>query len=327
MRLNSWGLRLRLWLASALLFGLVFAIVIIAGTILEYGGYFYFGDYRIFIVIGFVVILLQYLIGPKIVERAMKVEYVTEEEAPELHRMVTDLAMTAGIPKPKVGISNTGVPNAFAFGRTKKDGRVCVTTGIMNTLNEDELKAVLAHEIAHIAHSDMIVTTLVSAIPLICYFIYISFLFGGGSRNNGGAIIGILALVAYFIGQLLVLFVSRTREYYADQGSIEYGSQPNHLASALYKLVKGSATADEEEVKEIQGIKAFFLNDVSIATNEINEISQLDIDHDGEISASELSQLKHQKVNVKTSDKLMELMSTHPNMLKRINRLSEYTWE
>ncbi|MCL2157032.1 MAG: zinc metalloprotease HtpX [Methanobrevibacter sp.] len=320
MKLNSWGLRIRLWIAMVLLCGLIYAIVAIAAYLLGYGGYQYL------VIIGFGVVILQYLIGPKIVESTMGVNYVSEVEAPELHRIITDLAMTAGIPKPKVGISNTNVPNAFAFGKTKKDGRVCVTSGILDILNLDEMKAVLAHEISHIKHNDMAVTTLVSAVPLICYYIFLSFFWGGGSnRNGGGAIIGIVAFVGYLLSQLIVLFVSRTREYYADQGSIELGGRPDKLASALYKLVEGSATVSKEEVKEIQGIKAFYLNDISIARNEINELSQLDLNQDGEISASELSQLKYQKVKIKTMDKLMELVSTHPNMLKRIERLAEYS--
>lgn len=319
MKLNSWGLRIRLWLSMILLFGLVFVILSLAGTLLGYGGY------QLYAIIGLGVIFLQYLIGPSIVQSTMKVQYVSESEAPELHRMVSELAMAAGIPKPKVGISETDVPNAFAFGRTKKDGRVCVTRGILNTLNEEELKAVLAHEISHINHNDMAVMTLVSAVPLICYYIALSFIFSGDNREGGGAIIGILAFVAYLLGQLIVLFISRTREYYADQGSIEIGGQPDKLASALYKLVYGSAAADNEKVKEIQGSKAFFLNDVSVAGNEIKELSELDIDRDGSISASELSQLKYKKINLKTTDKLMETFSTHPNMLKRIERLAEYS--
>jgi len=302
-----------------LLFGLVYTIIIVAANLLGYGG-----NYTLFAIAGLAVVFIQYLIGPSIVQATMKVKYVTEEEAPELHRMVNELAMYGGIPKPKIGISETDIPNAFAFGRTKKDGRVCVTRGILNTLNQDELKAVLGHELAHIKHNDMAVMTLVSAVPMICYFIWISFMFRGNSRD-GGAIIGILALVAYFIGQLIVLFISRTREYYADQGSIEMGGQPNHLASALYKLVYGAANVPKDEMKSMEGVKAFFLNDISHAREDIRELSQLDTDNDGEISASELSRLKHEKVNISTSEKMMELMSTHPNMLKRIERLSEYS--
>lgn len=311
---------MRLWLAMALLFGLVYAIIILAATVLGYGG-----NFTLFAIMGLAVVLIQYLIGPSIVQATMKVKYVTEEQAPELHQMVTELAMNAGIPKPKIGISETNVPNAFAFGRRKKDGRVCVTRGILNTLNKEELRAVLGHELSHINHNDMAVTTLVSAVPLICYYIALSFMFSGDNRNGGGFIIGIFALIAYFLGQLIVLFISRTREYYADQGSVELGGQPEKLASALYKLVYGTSKVPEEEVKDIQGVKAFFLNDVSNASDDVKELSQLDFDKDGSISASELSQLKYKKVNIKRTAKITEIFSTHPDMLKRIERLAGYS--
>ncbi|MBF4467985.1 MAG: M48 family metalloprotease [Methanobrevibacter arboriphilus] len=318
--LRTWKLKLRLSLAVMLLFGLIFAIVILAATLLGYGG-----NYTLFVILGLGIIFIQYLIGPSMVEKAMGVKYVTEQQAPELHQMVSELAMNAGISKPKIGVSETNIPNAFAFGRTKKDGRVCVTRGILNTLNKDELKAVLGHELSHIKHNDMAVTTLVSAVPLICYYIALSFLFSGDSRNGGGILIGVLAIAAYFLGQLIVLFISRTREYYADLGSIEIGGKPDKLASALYKLVYGAAKSPKEEVKDIQGVKAFFLNDISNARDDIEQLSQLDLNRDGEISEIELAQLKSKNVNIKTSDKVMELFSTHPNMLKRIERLAEYS--
>lgn len=170
MIVRTWKLKLRLSLAVMLLFGLIFAIVILAATLLGYGG-----NYTLFVILGLGIIFIQYLIGPSMVEKAMGVKYVTEQQAPELHQMVSELAMNAGISKPKIGVSETNIPNAFAFGRTKKDGRVCVTRGILNTLNKDELKAVLGHELSHIKHNDMAVTTLVSAVPLICYYIALSF--------------------------------------------------------------------------------------------------------------------------------------------------------
>lgn len=320
IRLNSWNLRLRMWLALTLLFGLVYVIIALAGTLLGYGG-----NYTFFAIIGLVVIFIQYLVGPSIVERSMHVKYVTEEQSPELHQIVSELAMNAGIPKPKIGVSETNVPNAFASGRTKRNGRVCVTRGILNTLNREELKAVLGHELSHIKHNDMAVTTLISAVPLICYYIGFSFMFSGNDRNGSGTIVGIIAIAAYFIGQLIVLFVSRTREYYADQGSVEIGGKPDKLASALYKLVYGASKASKEEVKNIEGVKAFFLNDISHANEDIKELSQLDLDQDGEISINDLAQLKYKKVNTRTSEKMMELFSTHPNMLKRIERLAEYS--
>ncbi|MDR3223365.1 MAG: M48 family metalloprotease [Methanobrevibacter sp.] len=317
---NTWKLKLRLFLAMAILFGIIYAILMVIGTLFLGGA-----SFQLYAIIGIVIMIVQYLAGPKIVEISMGVKYVSEEKAPDLHRIIGDLAKIANIPKPKVGVSEINVPNAFAFGRTKSDGRVCITRGMLNILKEDEIRAVLGHEIAHIKHSDMIVMTVVSMIPMICYYIGMSFIFSrGNNENNNSALIGILALGAYFIGQLLVLFISRTREYYADQGSVEFGNSPDKLASALYKLVYGASKADKNEVKKFKGTSAFFLNDIGNTDFDIRELSQLDTDRDGNISASELSQLKYREIHVKTREKLMEVFSTHPNMLKRMRRLSEY---
>ena len=285
--------------------------------------YFGFGGPLIFAFFGIVVVFIQYLVGPKMVETMMHVHYVSEQEAPNLHAMVEELAMKAGIQKPKVGVAEINVPNAFAFGRSKGDARICVTRGILKLLDKEELEAVLGHEMSHVRHSDMAVMTLISVVPLICYYIFISTLFSGRNNNGGGAIVGIAALGAYLVGQLLVLFVSRSREYYADQGSIELGGKPHKLASALYKLVYGSATANKDEVKEVEGLKAFFVNDISDAGNEINDLQQLDVNMDGVISEEELSRLRYSDTRISTGQSIMELLSTHPNMVKRVKRLSE----
>ncbi len=152
----------------------------------------------------------------------------------------------------------------------------------------------------------------------------LSFLFSG-NRNNGGygVVIGLGAFGAYILGQLLVLFISRTREYYADQGSVELGGKPHKLASALYKLVYGFATASEDSVKEVEGLKAFFVNDISDAGNEINDLQQLDIDRNGVITEEELSRLRYSDTHISKGQSIMELLSTHPNMVKRVKRLSE----
>jgi heat shock protein HtpX len=315
-KLRRFLLTLRIWLATALLFGILYAIITVICT------YLGFGTPLIFAIMAVVVVFAQYMLGPKMVEAVMHVHYVSPQEAPNLHAMVDELAMNAGIPKPKVGIAETDIPNAFAFGRTKGDGRVCVTRGILNLLDEEELKAVLGHEISHIRHNDMAVMTLISVIPLICYWIFISMLFGGNRDSDAGAI-GAVALVGYLLGQLLVLFVSRVREYYADEGSVEIGGKPHKLASALYKLVYGSANLDKKAVKEVEGVKAFFVNDISDAQNEINDLRQLDTDMDGVISEAELADLRNMDTNIGTGSKIMELLSTHPNMVKRIKRLAE----
>lgn len=316
MRIGTWKLKLRMFLATIFLFAIVYAILMLIGHIIGFGGPLFY------MLLGLGIILLQYLISPSIVEATMRIRYVSPEEAPKLHAMVEELAMRAGIPKPRVGIADIGIPNAFAFGRTKSDGRVCVTRGILRLLDEEELKAVLGHEISHIRHDDMIVMTLISAVPLICYYIYISSIF---SRDRDMGLVGLLALAAYLLGQLIVLFISRVREYYADYGSVEIGGQPHKLASALYKLVYGSAASEEDEIREVEGLKAFFVNDVSRATAEIEDLRQVDLDMNGTISESELQQIKYRGVKIGVGARIMELLSTHPNMLKRIKRLSELT--
>ena len=313
--MKRFWLTLRIWLATALLFAVLYAIIAVICTFLG------FGTPLIFAIMSIVVVFAQYMLGPSMVERVMHVRYVSPQEAPNLHAMIDELAMNAGIPKPKVGVAETTIPNAFAFGRTKKDGRVCVTRGILNILDEEELKAVLGHEISHIRHNDMAVMTLISVVPLICYWIFISTLFGDSDSDAG--VIGIVALVGYLLGQLLVLFVSRVREYYADQGSVEIGGKPHKLASALYKLVYGSVNLDKRKVKEVEGVKAFFVNDISDAHNEISDLEQLDLDMDGSISEMELAELRNMKTSIGTGSKIMELLSTHPNMVKRVKRLAE----
>lgn len=262
----------------------------------------------------------------------MRVKYVSKKEEPELHRMVAELAQQAGIPKPKVGVSQLSTPNAFAFGRTQGDGRVCITQGIRRLLSKDELKAVLSHEIAHLKHRDMMIITLLSVIPLICYWIAWSFMWGGmlGGRREGGgfaALIGLGAMVAYFITNLLVLAGSRIREYYADESSVRLGNPPHHLASALYKLVYGSAqlqrsASGQKELHRIEGLRAFFLNDVGQAWDEIQELRAIDRDYSGTIDQNELLTLRSKRVKLGGGEKVAELFTTHPNMLKRIKRLA-----
>jgi len=121
-----------------------------------------------------------------------------------------------------------------------------------------------------------------------------------------------------------VLYASRIREYFADRGSVLLGNKPSFLASALYKLVYGSARLDREDFRQVEGIKAFFLNDPTRALNEIKELSQLDLDRSGTIDPYELEALQNKRIKLGFADRLLELLSTHPNMLKRIKQLSFY---
>jgi len=156
------GMQTKMWLLVVLMFGILY------GLITGIGSYLGAGSAISYIILAVLFMGLQYLIGPSLVSMMMRVKWVSEKEEPELHRVVAELAQKAGIPKPKVGISQLSVPNTFAFGKTQADGRVCVTQGILRLLSKDELKAVIGHEISHLKHRDMPVITLRSVIPLIC---------------------------------------------------------------------------------------------------------------------------------------------------------------
>jgi len=315
------ALQLRMWLLVTILFGFIYALIVVIGR-----NFLHVGDFSFYLIISLVMMFIQYMIGPKLVEWSMRVKYIKREENPKLFHMVESLAMRAQIPTPRIGIAQIPLPNAFAFGRSIRDGRVCVTAGILNLLNEEELKAVLGHELSHLKNRDVLTITILSVIPMIMYRIAWSFLFYGRRRDDRGntALIGLAAFLFYFITNLLVLYASRIREYFADRGSIQLGNQPSALASSLYKLVYGSARMDKESLKEVEGLKAFFVNDPSQAMKEIKELSQLDLDKSGTIQASELALLRTKTVKLNFGDRMMEVLSTHPNMLKRIKRLSEY---
>ena len=312
-------LQIRLYLLLGLMFAIVYAMIAAVAGSMGVGTFTFYG------VLASVMLLIQYMIGPKMVEWSMGIRYVSEAEYPSLHRMVAEMAQKASIPKPRVGVANVPIPNAFAFGRWKSDGRVCVTDQILRLLSPEELKAVIGHEIAHLKHRDVAVITTLSVIPMIMWYIAWSTMFSGGRDRGNAVVIGIFAFLMYMITNLLVLYASRIREYYADERSVKLGNAPHAMASALYKLVYGSAKVNKDELKHIEGLKAFFVNDPSRAMTEIRELSQMDRDRSGTIDQHELMMLSTKKVKVGTSDKLMELMSTHPNMVKRVHRLSKIT--
>lgn len=314
-------LKLRMWLLITALFAICYAIVVMVGSALGIANFYFY------LFISLAMMFIQYMIGPKIVEWTMRVKYVKREDYPRLYQMVESLAVRANIPMPKVAVAQIELPNAFAFGRSIRDGRVCVTEGILRLLKDDELKAVLGHELSHLKSRDVLTITLLSVIPMIMYRIAWQFLFYGRRRNEKGAntaLIGLAAFLFYLITNLLVMYASRIREYFADRGSVLLGNQPSSLASSLYKLAYGAARIDKDSLKEVEGLKAFFVSDPSQAFKEIRELSQLDMDKSGSLDANELALLRSKTIRLGFGDRLLEALSTHPNMLKRIKKLSEY---
>lgn len=315
-----WMLKLRMYILLAILFAIVYAVVSMISYSLGIGNFYFY------LILSIIMMLIQYMLGPKIVEWSMRVRYIKDDDFPRLHKMVKELAASARIPAPRIGIAQISIPNAFAFGRSTRDGRVCVTEGILDLLSEEELRAVLGHEMSHIKNRDVLTITLLSVIPMILYRIAWQFLFYGNRRRDRGqantAIVGLVAFIFYFLTNLLVLYASRIREYFADAGAVDLGNNPSRLASALYKLVYASARTPKEAIKDVEGLKAFFVNDPSRALQEFKDLRQLDLDKSGSISLEELKAIQSSEVKLGFGDRLLELLSTHPNMLKRVKRLS-----
>ncbi len=319
--MRTLGLKVRMFIVIALLFSILFALFAGISYLL---GYF---QPWMYVIMALVIMGIQYFTGPYIVGWTMKVKYVTPQEEPRLHRIVDGLIWKLGIQKPKIGVSHVKVPNAFAFGRWKSDARVVVTKPLLEKLDDGELEAVIGHELSHVIHRDMIVLTAISVIPLICYYIFLSLVWGGmgtgGNRNAGYAVlIGLAAFVMYFVTNLLVLWVSRAREYYADAGSAEMTNQPYNLASGLYKLVLASKDLDEKALHEVEGVKAFFATDPTKAAGEIRMLIEADLNRDGKLDAYEVKQFANQ-AKMRKFSALAELFSTHPNPVKRIIKLAE----
>lgn len=218
--------------------------------------------------------LIQYFGSDKLVLRSMGAKEVTPEQEPKLHAVVDRLVALAEMPKPKLAVAHTDIPNAFATGRSPKNSVVCVTTGIMNRLNDEELEAVLAHELAHIKNRDVRVMTLASffatvAAMLMQILMWVSLLggMGGhrGGRGGGGSFFAammvayLLSIVVYFLATLLILALSRYREYSADRaGALLIGS-PSVLASALMKITGSIARIPTEDLRKVETANAFFI--------------------------------------------------------------------
>nr|MDO8076856.1 zinc metalloprotease HtpX [Candidatus Freyarchaeota archaeon] len=319
--MRNLGLHLRMFLVVALLFAILFGLF--AGIAYLFG---YFQPY-VFVLMALAIMGIQYMAGPYIVGWTMRVKYVEPHEEPRLHSIVDNLVYKLGIKKPRIGVSDIRIPNAFAFGRWRGDARVVVTKPLLDKLDDEELEAILGHELSHVIHRDMIIITAISVVPLICYYIFLSLVWGGmgagGDRNAGyAALIGLAAFVMYFLTNLLVLYVSRIREYYADAGSAEMTGKPYNLASGLYKLILASKDIDEKELQRVEGVKAFFATDPSKAKGEIRMLIEADLNRDGKLDAYEVKRFAEEAKARKFSS-IAELFSTHPNPVKRIIKLGE----
>jgi heat shock protein HtpX len=239
-------------------------------------------------------LLGQLFLSDKLALRAMGAKEVSPEEAPGLHAMIERLCIQADLPKPKIAVADSDVPNAFAMGRSPKNAVVCATTGIMNLLEPHELEGVMAHELTHVKNRDVLVMTVASFFASIAALItQFGFFFGGGfgGDDEDGAPFAVVLLVSfavYVISFFLMLALSRYREFGADRGSAIITGRPSALSSALMKLSGAMQRVPDQDLRAVGRMNAFFIVPTSV------------------------------KQSVAT------LFMTHPPMEKRIERLQQY---
>ena len=315
---------------SAFIFGvLVFVIVyflqldVFTGLLVALGGSALF-------------ILFQYAVGPAIVAATTRLHYLQPGENAWLESTVKELADKTGVPMPKVATVPSNTPNAFTFGRTTSSATLAVHEGLLQQLNQGEIRSVIAHELGHIKHKDYIVMTVLSALPLIAYIIAQVALragaFSGGRRNskdNSGAaliIIGVISFAIYIITFLIVMRLSRLREHYADAYAAYVTGSPRELESALAKITYGLSISP----KPPEGARAFYIGDPGMAKQEVGRImekkDEYDLDQDGVLDERELH-LAMEKESKSTWVQMNSLFATHPPTFKRILMLREIEQE
>ena len=254
----DWGLRFRMFLTMFLLFVLY---IVFAGVITAYMG----GGLMIFAFLFGSMSLVQYYFSDTLTLRSMGAKTVSAEEYPQLHGSIERLSQQADLPKPKIAVIDSDVPNAFATGRNQKNAAVAVTTGLMRTLNQDELDGVLAHELAHVKNRDMMVMTFASLLATIAFMVVRWGAFFGGGQNRGGKggggiMVAILvSLLVWIISYILIRALSRYREYSADRGAAAITGNPSALASALMKISGQMDKVPKDDMREEAEMNAFFI--------------------------------------------------------------------
>jgi len=216
------------------------------------------------IVVG--IAFFQYYTSDKLALRASGAKIVSREDAPALHDMVERLCAMADLPKPRIAVIDTPVPNAFATGRSPKHAAVAVPTGLWNRLEPAEIEGVLAHELSHIANRDVLIMTLASFFAMLAalltrFGIY-GQMFGGGRRDNGPPvwlIVTLVAIVTYALSYILIRAISRYREYAADRGAAIITGAPEQLMSALQKIASQMTLIPQQDLREVEGMNAFFI--------------------------------------------------------------------
>jgi heat shock protein HtpX len=284
------------WLTARIIlsFAILSFLYLIFLSILVYVGL----DFISITVIASIMIILQWYFSDKIVLWSSGAKVVTREQFPKLHDVVERIVARNNLPKPKIAVINTNMPNALATGKGPKSSVVAVTTGIIDLLDIEELEGVLAHELTHIRNRDVLVLTLASVFSTVAWYLMqfgfyggMGYGYGGGSRdrNNGGGMILVIigAMLTWIISFLIIRAISRYREFAADRGSAQLTGKPVKLANALMKISGTMKQMPTKDLRRVEGLNAFFI------------------------------------VPAITGSTIGNLFSTHPPLEKRIQKLME----
>jgi len=317
--MSIWKLRLSMAGTLAIIFGLstlVFTVIMSLTGVFD------------LLTLGILVVafnIIQWLISPYMVGAIYRVRELSENENPKLHQMVDNLSQKSKITKPKLMLAQIPLPNAFAYGSPLTGNRIAVTQGLLKTLDEGEVEAVIGHELGHLKHRDVQVMMVVSFLPALFYYIGFSLMLSSmyrGRRNEGGgsALIGIGFMVFSWILNLFILYLSRLREYYSDRHSVSVVENGSHkLSTGLAKIVHTTqrASRSQKEKQNFSAFKALFIADPDRANADSAAIATMEASSGQKLVQEILSK------EPTLMDKIVEALSTHPNIVKRLRALRE----
>jgi heat shock protein HtpX len=241
---------------------MILTMFLLFAVYLAFIGALWSANYATFLPLMGVFVFVQFFFSDRLALYSMGASTVEPQEYPQLHRMIERLSQQADLPKPAVAVADSDVPNAFATGRSQKNSTVAVTTGLLRTLDADELEGVIAHELAHVKNRDVMVMTIASFLSTVAFMIVrMGFWFGGGrSRQGGSFIVALLAsLAVWIISFLLIRALSRYREFAADRGAALITGDPGALASALRSIDGRIDKVPQRDLREQAEMNAFFI--------------------------------------------------------------------
>ena len=278
-----------------------------------------------FVTLGILVVafnIFQWLISPYIIDSLYRIHEIREDENPKLHAMMEEISRKSGMKKPRLMLAQIPIPNAFAYGSPIAGNRVAVTDGMLKALDQGEVEAVLGHELGHLKHRDVQVMMFVSLLPALFYYIGYSFMMSSwyqGRRNegSGGAVLGLAFMAFSWILNMFILYLSRLREYYADRHSalvVENGSQKLSTGLAKIAQVTKNMGRTKKQKQNLGAFKALFIADPDHAETDSMAISAM-MSNDQKLVDDILAR------KVTTLERVIEIFSTHPNIVKRLKAL------